>query len=292
MPHNLRAEGPRHRFDEIKFRDFSNERRKEWEGAPVSVVPRDANVVRFAIFGDVAGSEFPFASKQSGYYAYKQIIKSISARQPDFAVSTGDLALRATHLAYRRLRKLLRYVTFPLIATPGNHDIVDRSVVHSQFFHGLFGSDHGDVTIGNVRLVLINNAWGSFEDDQLKWIDETFAKTSTAKSTLVFCHKPVFDPRENTYYGMEHRPHAEHLHALFVKHKVSAVFSGHIHSLLHTERDGVHYIISGGGGSKLKTAHDAHHYLWCEATEQGVHVTAHGLEKTEPMFDLNLSART
>lgn len=291
MPRKLRAEGPRHRFDAVVFRNFANERRNEWEGAPVAVIPRDNNSVRFAIFGDVAGSEFPFASKQSGYYAYKEIIKSISARQPDFAVSTGDLALRATHLANRRLRKLLRYVTFPLIATPGNHDIVDRSVVHSQFFHALFGSDHGDITIGNVRLILINNAWGSFEDDQLKWIDGTFAKPSIAKSTLVFCHKPVFDPRENTYYGMEHRPHAEHLHALFVKHKVSAVFSGHIHSLLHTERDGVHYIISGGGGSKLKTASDTHHYLWCEATEQAVHITAHGLDKSEPLLDLKVSAR-
>ncbi len=289
MPRALRAEGPRHRFDEILFRDFSNIRRKEWEGAPVVIAPRDAQNVRFAIFGDVAGSEFPFASKQSGYYAYKNIIKSIAARQPDFAVSTGDLALRAAHLAYRRLRKLLRYVPFPLIATPGNHDIVDRSVVHSQFFHALFGSDHGDVTVGSVRIVLINNAWGSFEDEQLKWIDQTFAKPSTAKSTLVFCHKPVFDPRENTYYGMEHRPHAEYLHSLFVKHKVCAVFSGHIHSLLHTERDGVHYIISGGGGSKLKTAQDTHHYLWCEASANGIHVTAHGLDSAEPLFDLNLS---
>lgn len=291
MPRKLRAEGPRHRFDQVVFRNFENVRRKEWEGIPVEVVQRDKNVVRFAIFGDVAGSEFPFASRQSGYYAFKQIIKKIGERQPDFAVSTGDLATRATHLAYRRLRMLLRHISFPLIATPGNHDIVHHAEVHSQYFHALFGSDHGDVIIGNVRLILINNAWGSLTDEQLKWVEQTFAKPTSASSTLVYCHKPIFDPRDNAYYGMEHRPHAELLHALFAKHKVSAVFSGHIHSLLHTERDGVQYIISGGGGSKLKTESDAHHYLWCEASEHGVQITAHGLTTAEPLLDLTVSVR-
>ena len=268
MPRQLRKEETRHRFDNLVFRKFANARRKMWEGETVDVTPTDVNHVRFAIFGDVTGSESPFASRQSGYFAFQKIVRAIAERMPDFAVSTGDLATQATHLAYRRLRVLLRKVPFPFIATPGNHDVVHHGVVHSQFFHGLFGSDHGDLTIGPVRLIPINNAWGSLTDEQWKWIEETFAKPSRADSTLVFCHKPIFDPREDTFYGMEWRPHAERLHTLFVKHNVTAVFSGHIHSLLHTEKDGVTYIISGGGGSKLKSKDDAHHYLWCEATSR------------------------
>lgn len=289
MPRHLLAEGVRHRFDDLKFRVFTNARRKEWEGTSVTVAPRDIKLVRFAIFGDVAGSEFPFASRNSGYYAFKQIVSTIAVRQPDFAVSTGDLATRATHLAYRRLRMMLRHISFPLIATPGNHDIVNQSVVKTQFFHALFGSDHGDVTVGSVRLILINNAWGSLTDEQWQWTEQTFAKSSSAAFTLVFCHKPVFDPREGTFYGMEWRPHAERLHTLFVKHRVTAVFSGHIHSLLHTEQDRVHYIISGGGGSKLKTEQDAHHYLWCEAAPDCLHITAHGVESQQPLLELKLT---
>lgn len=292
MPRALAEEGPRHRFDEAVFRMFTNVRRKQWEGVPVSVQPTDESRIRFAIFGDVAGSEFPFASRKSGYYAFKQIIKAITARQPDFAVSTGDLATRATPLAYRRLRMLLRHVTFPLLATPGNHDIVNRGAVQSQFFHGLFGSDHGDITVGCVRLILINNAWGSLTDEQWRWVEETFAKSCVSKFTLVFCHKPVFDPREGTFYGMEWRPHAERLHALFVRNRVSAVFSGHIHSLLHDERDGVRYVISGGAGSKLKSANDEHHYLWCEADGERMRITAHAPGAAESLLDLTLEAKS
>ncbi len=289
MPRHLRQEGARHRFEEAVFRKFSNVRRKSWEGEPVSVTPADAGSVRFAIFGDVTGSESPFASRKTGYYAFQKIIEAIAARRPDFTVSTGDLATGATQLAYRRVRVLLRKLPFPIVVTPGNHDVVHYNKVHAQFFHALFGSDHGDITVGQVRLILINNALGTIMDEQWKWLDQTFAKPSEAEFTLVFCHKPVFDPREDAFYGMEVRSHAERLHELFKKHSVSAVFSGHIHSLLHLEKDGVTYVISGGGGSKLKSAEDTHHYLWCVATTSGVTVTAYGIESSEPLLTLNLS---
>ena len=291
MPRRLRAPGPPHRFDPVVFRVFSDVRRKTWEGTPVEVSPKSPECVKFAIFGDVAGAESPFAGRNSGYFAFQKLAKDIEANGAEFAVSTGDLAPRATHFAYRRLRKLLKRITVPMIATPGNHDIVFQRKVHAQFFHALFGSDHGDVTVGPVRMILINNAWGSLSDEQLTWVEETLAKESSGVVTIVFCHKPVFDPREDTYYGMEHRPHAERLHELFVQHHVSAVFSGHIHSLLNTEKDGVNYIISGGGGSKLKTANDAHHYLQCEGTSAGLLVNAVAIDTGETLLELKIPAR-
>lgn len=291
MPRAQRAAVSNHSFESARFRKFENVRRATWEGAPVHVSLDDPAHVRFAIFGDVAGSEFPLSSRDSGYYAFREIVDELNRRKPDFIVSTGDLAARATHRAYRRLRMLLRRVSSPLIVTPGNHDYVNQGVVHAQFFRALFGSDHGDLIIGPLRLILINNSWGSFADEQLTWINETLAKPTTASYTLVFCHKPVIDPRPDTYYGMEHRPHAEFLMKLFAEHNVTAVFSGHIHSLLVTEQDGVNYIISGGGGSKLKSEQDTHHYLWCETTEDSLNVTAHVPGQSEPLLQLRLPRR-
>lgn len=292
MPRALRHPGPKHLFDGAAFRRFDTLRRTSWDGERVTLALRDERNVSFAIFGDVTGSEFPMSSRKSGYYAFRDLLKDMTKRSPEFVISTGDLATRATHLAYRRVRMFLRHLPFPLLVTPGNHDLVDRAAVHAQFFHALFGADHGDLTVGPVRLILINNAWGSLADEQWTWVEETFAKPSDAAHTLVFCHKPVIDPREGTYYGMEWRPHAERLIEVFAQHKVTAVFSGHIHSLLHTERDGVHYIISGGGGSKLKSDQDTHHYLWCDATHDALRVTAITPDRNEPLFTLNLTRRT
>jgi len=288
IPRALRAPIPDHSFEPAQFKLFQDKSRAAWPGTVVEVVPQDASRVRFAIFGDVAGSEFPFSSRESGYHAFREIVHELNAQRPDFVVSTGDLAARATHLAYRRLRVMLRRLSVPMTVTPGNHDYVHQRVVRAQYFRALFGSDHGDVTIGSLRLILLNNSWGSLADAQIEWITATLSRPTTAAHTVVFCHKPVFDPRNDTYYGMEHRPHAELLHELFRKHGVRAVFSGHIHSLLTTERDGVMYVISGGAGSKLKSSDDAHHYLWCEATRESLEVRAVTPGVSQPLMTLTL----
>ncbi len=163
--------------------------------------------------------------------------------------------------------------------------------MQAQYFRALFGSDHGDITVGPARLILINNAWGSLSDAQLDWVETTLARPTEAAFTLVFCHKPIFDPRSDAYYGMEHRPHAEWLHERFARAKISAVFSGHIHSLLHTERDGVNYVISGGGGSKLKNTDDRHHYLWCRVAPDHMRITAHDVAADAVLFELTLTPR-
>jgi len=290
MPRALRQSVPNHSFEQVVFRRFDNVGRREWIGTAVEV-PLNQDKISFAIFGDTAGSEYPFSSRQSGYSAYQTLAQILNVRAPDFVVSTGDLAARAAPNAYRRLRQMLRHIKRPLIATPGNHDLVDRRTVHAQYFRALFGSDHGDIEVGPARLILLNNAWGSLTDDQLAWIERTLAKPSAAPFTFVFCHKPIFDPREDTYYGMEHRPHAERLHELFQRANVNAVFSGHIHSLLTVERDGVQYVISGGGGSKLKTESDKHHYLWCEVTQDTARITAHAVGDSSMMLDLKLEPK-
>ncbi len=291
MPRSLRKPVAEHSFEPVMFRRFDELGRAEWSGAPVAVNLRGNESVEFAIFGDTAGSEFPFSSRRSGYAALRALMARLIERKPRFVVSTGDLATQATHLAYRRLRKTLGHLPLPFITTPGNHDLVERRIVQAQYFRALFGSDHGDITVGPARLILINNAWGSLSDAQLDWVETTLARPTEAAFTLVFCHKPIFDPRSDAYYGMEHRPHAEWLHERFARAKISAVFSGHIHSLLHTERDGVNYVISGGGGSKLKNTDDRHHYLWCRAAPDHMRITAHDVAADAVLFELTLTPR-
>jgi hypothetical protein len=50
---------------------------------------------------------------------------------------------------------------------------------------------------------------------------------------------------------MSGRKVTEELVKLFAKYKVTRVFAGHIHGYAKTERDGVVYSISGGGGGQL-----------------------------------------
>ncbi len=258
-----------HRFAGAEFRRFDD--LSKWNGSPVPVA--DLSEYDFIIFGDVTGAESPVTARRGGYFAFRALTQVMSTRKPLVAFSSGDLSTSASALPYRRVRQLLRHVPVPLSAIPGNHDIVHSDVVDLRYFHSLFGADNHAFRLGPAQFVLLNNAWGSLKDEQFAWLEETLSG-NTAPFLLVFCHKPIFDLRPGMSYAMEWREHALRLHEMFAQHGVTAVFSGHIHSLLTEQRDGVTYVISGGAGSKLAAAEDEYHFLSVHVAEDYLLVRA------------------
>ncbi len=258
-----------YRFAGPEFRRFDD--LSKWQGSPITVA--DQNEYHFIVFGDVTGAESPVTARRGGYFAFRALMQVMSTRKPLFALSSGDLSISASALPYRRVRRLLRHVPVPLSAIPGNHDIVHDAALDLRYFHSLFGADNHAFRFGPVQFVLLNNAWGSLKDEQFAWLEQALAD-DTASFLLVFCHKPIFDPRPGMSYVMECREHALRLHEMFIQRNVTAVFSGHIHSLLSENRDGVTYIVSGGAGSKLTNAEDEYHFLTVHISDDHLLVRA------------------
>lgn len=263
---------------------------------PASVVVA-ANVqppFSFAVFGDVVGAESLFATRRGGFFMFRALARALNESASAFAVSLGDLAREASSVAYWRLSRLLRRISVPLVVSPGNHDVFLGTQYNAEPFHRLFGADNGAFEIGPVRFVVLNNAWGFVGDPQFEWLENVLS--GSKPFTLVFCHKPVFELRDGPFYAMETREHADRLHELFRSHGVTAVISGHIHSLLHEQRDGVTYIISGGGGSKLTSADDHYHYLSVDVQTDGLMIRALPLpqaraKKTAALLELRFGLR-
>ena len=271
------------------FRSFKNV--SDWNGSPTAVA--DQSDFSFMLFGDVTGAESPVTARRGGYFVFRALTRVMEMYRPHFAISLGDLATSARGLAFRRVRQLLRYVPVPLAAIPGNHDVFRGTEYDLRYFHALLGADNRAFRLGSVQFVLLNNAWGHVEEEQFAWLESTLS-ASAAPFVFVFCHKPVFELRDHTFYAMERREHADRLHELFRTHEVSAVFSGHIHSLLSETRDGVTYIISGGAGSKLTTVDDMHHYLSVHVSADAVIVRALPLAGAgpAPLLELRFSPRS
>jgi len=92
---------------------------------------------------------------------------------------------------------------------------------------------------------------------QLAWFEQEL-KASKAKWKIVMAHHQIFTSHGGNAYM------AKHLAPLLEKYKVSAYLNGHIHSVEHVTRNGVHYITQGnaafqkpvaaghGSGRKLK----------------------------------------
>jgi predicted phosphodiesterase len=249
----------------------------------------------FAVFGDVAGAESLFATRRGGFLMFRALARTLREMSPAFAVSLGDLAREASSFAYRRLRRLLRRISVPLAVTPGNHDVFLGNAYDARHFHRLFGADNAAFDLGPMRFVLLNNAPGFVSEQQFAWLERVLS--GHKPFTLVFCHKPIFEQRSGVFYAMETREHAQRLHELFCARGVTAVFSGHIHSLMHEQRDGVTYVISGGGGSKLTSAEDQYHYLLVDVGEREIVVRALPLTlkrvpNAPPLLELRLTPRS
>ncbi len=259
-------------------------------------VRRDAGTsYSFVIFGDVTGAESPFSTRRGGYFVFRSFAQLLNQLPPLFAISLGDLASQATGTAYSKLHRLLSQVNVPLMVTPGNHDLFSRDEYNAAHFHELFGHDNAAFQIGPVQYILLNNAWGSIDPVQFVWLEEVL-QVKSAPFTFIFCHKPPFELREHEFYAMEERPHAERLHELFRTYHVTAVVSGHIHALLSKARDGVTYIVSGGGGSKLVEAEAQHHYLHVTVNESEITLKALPISQTSaaaettPLLELHFKA--
>ena len=150
--------------------------------------------------------------------------------------------------AWKRLLEPLRAAHIAYYPARGNHDL---STLYPRYVPGTF--DTGD-KVGKLyyaftrhrnRFIIVDSLQPyDPSSPQYVWLDRKLASSpKTAASTFVLFHE---GPSLVGLHGPA--PEAQrYLHPLFVKYHPRAVFCGHDHLYYRTSRDGVTYIITGGG---------------------------------------------
>jgi len=105
----------------------------------------------------------------------------------------------------------------------------------------MLNSDFGNVAASKA-------AKEAFWEEQLRWLEDDLAGNQKADFRFVAMHHPPFTAVKKRQ-GEDH-PVAEMV-PLFEKYNVSAVFNGHDHNYQHHVHNGVHYVVTGGGGAPL-----------------------------------------
>lgn len=204
----------------------------------------------FAVMGD----------NRSGDRVYKKIVHLIMVQKPLFVVNTGDVIPNpGNREQWTNFRNVSSEITVPYFLAPGNHDIDDKKseeVWRDEV--DLPGNEtYYSFTVGKNLFVILNSC--EPENDmrisgaQLSWLSSTLDPKRYIHQ-FVFLHHPVFilEGKTNTGNSLDKYPSLrDELHALFVARKVTAVFEGHEHTYSRMEKDGVAYIITGGGGAPL-----------------------------------------
>jgi hypothetical protein len=89
-------------------------------------------------------------------------------------------------------------------------------------------------------------------NEQTQWLEHDLGRSQNSQFRFVVMHEPPFT--------VNHK-HPNHVSTwtptlvpMFDKYRVTAVFAGHDHNYQHHLKDGIHYVVTGGGGAPLAPA--------------------------------------
>ena len=191
---------------------------------------------------------------------HQAVVDALAMTSPDVLVNTGDMTgggmVQEYWDAFFAIEgELLSHV--PLLPVYGNHEHNLGEAYYAGFFrvpNDFNRNRNYSLRYGNVHFLMIDsNLSFEIESEQKDWILNELKSAKDAEFLFVFFHHPFYSfskhvPRVNT---------RNVFHPIFVEHKVTAVFNGHNHCYEHFLVDGIHYIVTGGGGAPLY-ASDSH----------------------------------
>jgi predicted MPP superfamily phosphohydrolase len=193
-----------------------------------------------------------FGDTRTQHQVHQEVVDSIVALEPDFALHTGDLVYLGNMLPY--------WDTFfeiegelmsraPLFPALGNHEVNHQH--YFDLFH-LPGNERWyTFDYGNARFIslqvdgIVDFGPGSEQHD---WLERELA-ANTQPWLFVYFHIPPYtSSREEPDIEQDVR---QALAPLFEQYGVDVVFTGHHHNYERNEVNGVTYIVTGGGGAPL-----------------------------------------
>ena len=170
-------------------------------------------------------------------------IRVINQLSPDLVVHLGDF-VADTEAGWSQLEPMLDLFEPALYMLPGNHDIFNESsrrIYEARFGRTYYSFDHktihfvaldSEIPLGTRERSL------RIHGEQLDWLARDLEQSDAAPLKFIFVHQPLW---LNTDRQIDSRDWwMQDVHPLLAKHRVSAVFAGHLHKYIESPMiDGV-----------------------------------------------------
>ncbi|MCZ6681503.1 MAG: metallophosphoesterase [Candidatus Poribacteria bacterium] len=213
--------------------------------SPSAIPARPANRAErfdFIAYGDT----------RDGHDIHRTLIKHMIALNPDLVIHTGDLVSKGRKddewdTFFEVIDPLAQKV--PYYTIRGNHDR-GRHNYEKRFAppndsgtDRYYAFDHK-----NVHFIALdtNQSIGKMSP-QRYWLEKNLSSTDKPH-VVAFFHHPPFGVTKGRG---DNKRVKNAFHDLFVRHSVNLVVSGHDHLYYRTQRNGITYITTGGGGAPL-----------------------------------------
>lgn len=194
-------------------------------------------------------------------------IEALAGKRPDLVLDTGDLVAAADEAHWRRCDaelEPLRRARVPVEAVPGNHETygwVPRSARAERRMPAFLrrfpregGLRWGSRDAAGARILLLDSnervLSAGERAAQERWLEEAVAGADAdpAVSLVIAAwHHPPFT--NTTKYGDDRFAARSFLPRLRSSRKLGAVFCGHVHGYERFWSEGIHFVVTGGGGA-------------------------------------------
>ena len=237
--------------------------------SPGPILPPAGEVVegdapfRFAVLGD----------NRKNVPVLEEILDRIKADKVSFILHTGDIVQNATQGEFDWVVHELheQKLGIPLCVVPGNHDVEEdkqNTAERCAHYTRAFGPRQYWFACANTLFVAFDDSTARCTPDDLHWLDRTLGRLRDRyDACFVYMHVPPRDPRPGRNHALDEG--ADELITIMKKHRVSAVFAGHIHTYLEDRTDGIPVFITGGAGATRVEPLGPYHYLLCTVKRDG-----------------------
>jgi hypothetical protein len=234
-------------------------------GGRFRTAPTAARPFSFAVFGDSRGDP-SWGPARANWV-------NVSARMDgdpniEFAIGTGDFIGEAWDAQQWEVQFFGPGRAFlahnPFHQAIGNHDYLTGSQPSvPRFYRDIFdtpGSMWYTFTYGPARFICLDTCGPT--SSQTTWVQQTLS-AATEQYIFVAAHHPAFSMGPHGTLGADGLPAEYHVRLflqqivpLLEQYKVTAAFVAHDHFYERSFKDGVHHVLSGGGGTGLYSQTD------------------------------------
>lgn len=227
-----------------------------------TAVPKNKSF-KFVIIGDT----------RTQHHIHQSLVDKIVKVNPDLVINTGDLVNDGENLddweMFFKINKDL-IVNTPYYPTLGNHERDSRNYFdifslpnNERYYSFDWGDIHFIILDSNIPYLKLK--------EQSEWLQKDLQENKLAKFKLVFFHHPYYSTNRFPFRQPYYQTIREVWGKILKEGEVDAVICGHDHFYQRDEEEGIHYIVSGGGGAPLhyigeylpttKKAEKVHHFI-------------------------------
>jgi 3',5'-cyclic AMP phosphodiesterase CpdA len=172
----------------------------------------------------------------------RRILSDAVQTGADLVTVGGDITPQGRPEQFDEFLGVVNSYAVPVYVAPGNHDILVSPATFAQYFPLRQSFDHK-----NAHFTLVDSSRLTLDADDLAWIEADLQSTSQPLKFVVM-HVPPFMPFPVPAESRMQAGGAEFT-TLMEQYHVTMVLAGHLQAYQRMQRNGIPYIITGGGGS-------------------------------------------